>query len=265
VIIFRKLYIAMLHPVLTLLHLYPNEMNLYGDRGNVLALVQLAQWAGVEVQVLHGSLGAWDESWNKTDLIFMGGGQDAQQLEVVEDLHRHKAASIKALIAEGVGMLGICGGYQFMGHYYKPHSGDELKGLSVLDAHTVAGHTRFIGNVVVEPNPVLGLTATHLVGFENHSGLTHLGEGVEPLGRVVVGHGNNASSGFEGAVSGNLCGTYLHGALLPKNPALTQYLLQQAWGRISDTAFPEVDAQFTRLADKAREEALVVAKQKQNR
>lgn len=255
----------MSHPVFQLLHLYPNEMNLYGDRGNVLALVQYAYWAGVEVRVLHASLGEWQPAWNQVDLIFMGGGQDAQQLDVVEDLHRYKAASIKALIQDGVGMLGICGGYQFMGHYYKPAKGEELRGLSLLDAYTVAGDTRFIGNVVIEPNPVLGLKASHVVGFENHSGLTYLGQGLEPLGSVVIGHGNNALSGQEGAISGALLGTYLHGALLPKNPELSRVLLEQAWRRKTGHAFPVAEANLTSLADKAREEAHVVANHKQKR
>ncbi|MEB3245230.1 MAG: hypothetical protein VKJ06_04500 [Vampirovibrionales bacterium] len=214
-------------PTLTLVHLYPAELNMYGDRGNILALVQRAAWRGIQVRVLPVGLAeAFDAE--QVDILFMGGGQDAQQIAVSEDLQRNKPALIQQAVAAGAVMLGICGGYQLMGHYYKPHQGPELRGLSLMDVHTVAGHKRLIGNVSIR-RELPGHTYD-VVGFENHSGKTVLGAqaGLMPLGRVICGYGNNGDDGQEGAVFGSLYGSYLHGSLLPKNPALTDELLFRA-------------------------------------
>ena len=206
---------------LFLVHLYPEHLNLYGDRGNILALYQRANWRGIELEVLPVGLGDSLDP-DKADILFMGGGQDAQQLRVAKDL-KQKAESINTAVSNGAVMLGICGGYQLMGHYYQPHDGDRLEGLSLMDAYTVAGDKRMIGNVsIVRPS---GQT---VVGFENHSGKTFLGPGVKPLGKVINGYGNNGEDEQEGACVGNLYGTYLHGSLLPKNPALTDELLLKA-------------------------------------
>jgi CobQ-like glutamine amidotransferase family enzyme len=249
---------------LTLLHLYPNEMNLYGDRGNVLALYQQLAWRGVRLKVLSAPLGAWQASWQEADLIFMGGGQDAQQFTVVEDLHRHKAPSLKGLAQDGALFLGICGGFQFFGHYYKTPQGNELRGLSLLDAYTVAGSERFIGNVVLETS-LLGRSET-LVGFENHSGLTYLGADLPPLGKILVGRGNNGKDGTEGANFQNqIIGTYLHGALLPKNSVLSDALLSWAWQRRYGESLPPLRHAGALLASQAHEEALCVAKFKDKR
>jgi len=207
---------------LTLGHLYPNHLNIYGDRGNVLALYQRARWRGIVLDVLGLPPGVPVHP-EAVDILFMGGGQDAQQIKICDDLHTVKAQGIKASVARGAVMLGICGGYQLMGKYYKPHEGDALPGLELMDAWTVAGHTRFIGNVLIQRPD-----GSTLVGFENHSGLTHLGEGVTPLGTVIKGYGNNGADQTEGAVCGNLYGTYLHGSLLPKNPQLADELLLKA-------------------------------------
>lgn len=203
-------------------HLYPDELNIYGDRGNLVTLYRRCEWRGISVSVtplpLNQSFAASDY-----DLLFMGGGQDSQQIQVCQDMQKVKKDSLLEAAQNKVVFLTICGGYQLMGHYYQPHQGDRLPGLSLIDAYTVAGHNRFIGNVcIVRPN---GQT---VVGFENHSGLTYLGEGVTPLGKVKTGHGNNGQSGFEGAVVGNLYGTYLHGSLLPKNPDLADELIVNA-------------------------------------
>ena len=252
---------------LTLLHLYPNEMNLYGDRGNVLAFYRQLLLRDVELQVIHAGGGAWQSTWNTADIVFMGGGQDAQQSTVVEDLHRHKAEGLRHLAEEQVTFLTICGGFQFLGHYYKPHNGEELRGLSLLDVHTIAGRERFIGNVVLE-SQLAGSRQT-LVGFENHSGLTTLGSNVAPLGRVIIGKGNNGIDFSEGAVQGSIIGTYLHGSLLPKNEWLTLHLLEQAWQRKYGASLPERQGVLPQveesLAEKAHAEALLVAKIKENR
>lgn len=206
---------------LFLVHLYPEHLNLYGDRGNILALYQRAQWHGLELEVNGVGLDTGFDV-NQADILFMGGGQDAQQLKVTHDL-KHKADLIKQAVNEHAVMLGICGGYQLMGHYYQPHQGDRLEGLSLIDAHTVAGNKRMIGNVaIMRPN---GQT---VVGFENHSGKTYLGQGLSPLGKVIGGYGNNGEDQLEGVCQGNLYGTYLHGSLLPKNPQLTDELLLKA-------------------------------------
>jgi lipid II isoglutaminyl synthase (glutamine-hydrolysing) len=209
---------------LRIAHLYPKQMNLYGDRGNILCLMQRAQWRGFNVELRSIELGeSIDPDW--ADFYMMGGGQDRQQLWVADDLLATKADGLRQAVAQGAVVLGICGGYQLFGHFYKPHEGDELRGLSLLDASTTAGHNRLIGNVVIERH---GQT---LVGFENHSGLTTLGTDAQPLGRIKTGHGNNGRDGFEGAVQGNVYGTYLHGSLLPKNPMLADELMTKALAR----------------------------------
>jgi lipid II isoglutaminyl synthase (glutamine-hydrolysing) len=209
---------------LRLAHLYPRQMNLYGDRGNMLCLMQRARWRGFDVELRPYELqDAVDPDW--ADLIMMGGGQDRQQLWVADDLLTYKAQGLRQAVAQGTVLLGICGGYQLFGHFYKPHDGPELRGLSLLDVETRAGHNRLIGNVVIDRQ---GQT---IVGFENHSGLTTLGTDANPLGQLKTGHGNNGQDGAEGAVQGHVYGTYLHGSLLPKNPALADELMAVALKR----------------------------------
>lgn len=210
---------------LRIAYLYPDELNMYGDRGNVLTLARRAEWRGIAVDVTCIGPGEGVDH-EAHDLYFMGGGQDAQQIQVSADLHATKAEGLRQAAQSGAVFLTICGGYQLLGHYYKPHEGPELRGLSLMDAYTVAGRKRFIGNVVVERPD-----GTTLVGFENHSGLTYRGKDVSPLGRVVKGYGNTGEDGTEGAVFGNLYGTYLHGSLLPKNPRLADELILKALQR----------------------------------
>jgi lipid II isoglutaminyl synthase (glutamine-hydrolysing) len=208
--------------MITLVHLYPQHMNLYGDRGNVLTLYQRASWRGLSIRVISCNPG---ESFDpdEADILFIGGGQDQQQYKVSQDLISLKAPLIHHAIANGAVMLGICGGYQLMGHYYQPHAGEKLQGLGVLDCHTIAGSERLIGNIQIKRPD-----GSHVLGFENHSGLTYLGENASPLGTVLQGAGNNNQDSTEGAVSGNLYGSYLHGSLLPKNSALADELLLKA-------------------------------------
>jgi CobQ-like glutamine amidotransferase family enzyme len=211
-------------PSLNIAHLYAHFLNIYGDRGNIITLTQRSRWRDIDVTVDAVGLGE-DIDIEKYDLYFIGGGQDKQQITISEDLHARKAKMHKAA-ESGAVFLTVCGGYQLLGHYYRPHEGPELKGLSLIDAYTVAGHRRMIGNVVVkEPD------GSTLVGFENHSGKTYLGSGVQAIGKVVVGNGNNGEDGFEGVAQGTIYGTYLHGSLLPKNPQFADRLIAQALKR----------------------------------
>jgi CobQ-like glutamine amidotransferase family enzyme len=203
--------------------LYPSKMNIYGDRGNVIALKQRAAWRGLCAKVVEINIG--DPIPADIDVFFFGGGQDEQQVAVSRDLRGAKGEAIKTAIEKGAGMLAVCGGYQLLGHEYRPHATDPLPGVGLFDVVSVAGPERFIGNVVVESQ------WGDLVGFENHSGLTQLGVGQQPMGKVRVGRGNNGSDGTEGAIYLNAIGCYLHGSLLPKNPAVTDWLIEQSLRR----------------------------------
>lgn len=210
-------------------HLYPDLMNLYGDRGNVIALYRRCLWHGLEARVHPVTTGEVVD-FTGYDLIFIGGGQDREQRLICRDLQEVKGSSLAEAVEAGVTLLSICGGYQLLGEYYRTASGEVLPGLGILDARTEAGRRRMIGNVVVESDLLPGRKRT-IVGFENHSGRTYLGPRVRPLGRVLSGFGNNGQDGLEGAVYRNVIGTYLHGSLLPKNPWLTDYLLERALER----------------------------------
>jgi CobQ-like glutamine amidotransferase family enzyme len=220
-------------------HLYPDLLNIYGDRGNVLALCRRAAWRGVgQVEVRTATVGEpFDLA--EVDLLCMGGGEDAKQALAAADLQRRRD-ELAAAVASGLPVLAVCGSYQLLGAYYQLPDGSRLPGAGVLDAYTVAGERRLVGNVVVETD-LFGAPRT-LVGFENHAGCTYLGPGARPLGRVRVGHGNHGRDGSEGAVCGHCVGTYLHGSLLPKNPALADWLLLAALRRrYGEVAWPELD------------------------
>jgi len=207
--------------------LYPDLMNIYGDRGNIVTLAQRARWRGLEARVLELGKGA-TAGIDEVDVFFFGGGQDREQALVYDDLLETKAAHLAAAVQGGAAVLAVCGGYQFLGHYYEAATGEHLPGIALIDVRTEAGGKRCIGDVVVEADPALGLRPPTLVGFENHSGRTFLGEGVRPLGRVLRGRGNNGADGTEGVVCGNVFGTYLHGSLLPKNPHLADLIIERA-------------------------------------
>ncbi len=207
--------------------LYPELMNIYGDRGNILALSRRAQWRGIPVQVDRVTIGDTLDP-GLYDFYFFGGGQDKQQVAVAEDLQGQKGEALKEAVEGGAVVLSVCGGYQLLGRYYRPFDGADLPGIGLFDAHTEAGDTRYIGNVLVDcALPGVG----SLVAFENHSGCTYLGPGCKPLGRSVIGGGNNGKDGTEGAVYKTAYGCYLHGSLLPKNPRFADYLLAQALAR----------------------------------
>ncbi len=212
---------------LHLFHLYPTLLNLYGDRGNIIALRRRCEWRGLQL-VVHdiGLNQAFPDE--RPDLFFMGGDQDREQGVVVEDLRNRHKADVERSVAAGVPFLAVCGSYQLLQHFYRPAEGPDLVGLGLIDAHTIhPGHSvpRCVGNIVIEWNK------TTVVGFENHGGRTYLGKEAQPLGKVLAGHGNNGTDGFEGARTGNVFGTYVHGSLLPKNPILADFLLALALRR----------------------------------
>ena len=206
---------------ISIAHLYPKLLNLYGDMGNIITLKKRCEWRGIQVDFEEINIG--DDIKNH-DLYFIGGGQDKQQEDVASELYSHRS-ELLAQRDDGAVFLGICGGYQLFGHYYKPHDKDKLAGISLLDAYTIAGGKRFIGNVTVKTD---FLAPNTLVGFENHSGLTYLEGDTVPLGIVSVGNGNNGKDGYEGARYKNVFGTYLHGSLLPKNPHFADFLITLA-------------------------------------
>lgn len=197
--------------------LYGTKMNIYGDRGNVVALSQRAHWRGIEPEVVE--IGLNQPLPDDIDVFFFGGGQDQEQVAVSRDLQGEKGERLKQAVEDGAAVLSICGGYQLLGHEYRPHDAEPLPGIGLFDAVSTAGPERFIGNVVIDSE------WGELVGFENHSGLTHLGPLATPMGKVVVGRGNNGQDGMEGARYKHALGCYMHGALLPKNPALTDWLI----------------------------------------
>lgn len=208
---------------LVITHLYPAEMNIYGDTGNVIALRRRLEWRGLKARVDLVGAGQ-DYDFSTADLVFAGGGQDRSQLVVADDL-RARGPNLRDAVSAGVVFLTVCGTYQLFGRRFATHEGDEISGIGVFGAETVASNVRMIGNVVVE-SPF-----GRLVGFENHSGRTVLDPDQEPLGTVVKGYGNNDATKDEGAVVANCFGTYLHGSLLPKNPVLADELLLRALRR----------------------------------
>jgi CobQ-like glutamine amidotransferase family enzyme len=236
---------------LRIAHLYPDLMNIYGDRGNVLALTQRARWRDIAVQVRPFTAGmTFDADW--PDLWFFGGGQDQGQDIVGADLAGPNGAALKASLASGAAALTICGGYQLLGHEYVPENAPAIPGLGVLDVRTHAGTVRFVGNLVADtPDGVL-------VGFENHSGRTYLGPKAKPLGTVVVGNGNNGEDKTEGAVQGKIVGTYSHGSCLPKNPWLADRLL--AWALERRHGSQKLVPLDDREEKAASEQAVAVAK-----
>jgi CobQ-like glutamine amidotransferase family enzyme len=216
-------------PTLRIGHLYADEMNIYGDRGNILTLSRRANWRGIAVEVQAIGRGV-SPDLAEYDLLFWGGGQDRDQELVFADAAEHKVDRIKAAVAEGCVVLAVCGGYQLLGSYYVTAEHRRLPGLGLVDLHTVPGSRRNIGNILIDVEK-LGLDPPTLIGFENHSGKTYLGEGLEPLGRVIRGSGNNGEDGSEGVRAGNIFGTYLHGSLLPKNPHFADLLIGRALAR----------------------------------
>ncbi len=213
---------------LKICHMYPDVLNLYGDRGNMICLRQRLAWRGIEAQVTRLPIGS-EARLSDFDLVFIGGGQDFEQQVLLEDLHRGKDREIRAAIADGIPFLTICGGYQMLGHYYETYDGKRCDFIGAVDLYTVGSKKRMIGNYKFRCGEESG--GSLVVGFENHSGKTWLGSGVKPLGTILAGFGNNGEDKTEGVRYRNVFGTYSHGPLLPKNPELCDRILLTALER----------------------------------
>ena len=226
---------------LQLVHLYPREMNIYGDTGNVLVLRRRLQWRGLPVTITPVSIG--DPLPHDADILLGGGGQDAAQGDIGADF-AGRGPQLRAMADDGVVMLAICGTYQMLGHEFVTHEGRRIAGVGVLDVVTPGRSVRLIGNNWVD-TPQAG----RLVGYENHSGLTTLGPGVSALGTTQHGRGNNGTDATEGAVRDNVIGTYLHGPVLAKSPRFADDLLRRAYTRLGVTAeLAEIDDSLPELA-----------------
>jgi CobQ-like glutamine amidotransferase family enzyme len=211
--------------------LYPDLMNIYADRGNLLVLERRCAWRGLGFELHASGLGEALDG-DAHDLYYLGGGQDRDQRLCAEDLIENKREALHAAAGRGALVLGVCGGYQLLGHSYTLGS-ERIPGVGLLDVDTVREEgPRLIGNVAIElaPDVAPGGGDGVLAGFENHGGRTRLHEGQAPLGRVLKGYGNDGRSGFEGAISGTTIGTYLHGPLLPKNSWFADWLIARALG-----------------------------------
>ena len=207
--------------------LYPDLMNIYADRGNLLVLERRCVWRGIGFELSSSGLGEPLDP-DAHDLFYLGGGQDRDQRLCAEDLIATKRDSLRIAAARDAIVLGVCGGYQLLGHSYAL-SDEEIPGVGLLDVRTVRDPgPRLIGNVAIEVSLDGDGTTRVLAGFENHGGRTHLGADAQPLGRVLEGYGNDGRSGFEGSRHGNTIGTYLHGPLLPKNVWFADWLIVRA-------------------------------------
>ncbi len=233
---------------LTLGHLYPAQLNLYGDRGNIITLQRRCMMRGIALRVVQLGIGdalAPDEY----DLLFIGGGQDREQAPVAQDIFEMKGIGLWAAVEDDMPVLAVCGGYQLLAHYYRPASGPDMRGLGIFDAWTIhkgAHVARCIGDIAIEWN------GSTLVGFENHGGRTYLGT-AKPLGKVLKGHGNNSEDRSEGAIYRNAFGTYLHGSLLPKNPHFADHLLALALQRsyeLSDDDLKKIFPRYLSLEER---------------
>ena len=213
---------------LRVLALYPEQMNIYADRGNILFLRRRCEWRGIEFSYTGVGEGEPIDP-AAHDLFYIGGGQDRDQRAVAADMVATKREALAAAVDDGAVLLAVCGGYQLLGHSYQLGA-EKLPGLGIADLETVREPgPRLIGNVTIEAE--LDGTPRTIAGFENHGGRTYLGGGARPLGRVLRGFGNNGGDGLEGVHRDNLIGTYLHGPLLPKNAWLADHLIELALER----------------------------------
>ena len=220
---------------LNICHLYPDILNLYGDRGNIITMKRRLEGRGIKVNIDECSIGQ-PLNADKYDIFFIGGGQDFEQEVLLRDLSSGKAQDIRTAVEEEKTFLAICGGYQMLGEYYKTWDGVQLDFIGAIGVHTIGAKERMIGNYMVRTTPESGDSV--VVGFENHSGKTYLSEQVAPLGMMLSGNGNNGEDKTEGARYKNVFGTYSHGSLLPKNPVLCDFILQTALNHRYDGAEP---------------------------
>ena len=208
---------------LTIGHLYPDLLNLYGDRGNIQCLMKRCQWRWIEAETISFELNDAID-FTGLDIVLLGGGSDREQMLVCEKL-REIRGDFKEYVENNGVVIAICGGYQLLGNYYKTDQG-MIKGLELVDMYTEQQEGRLISNIVLKSD----LFDMPIVGFENHGGRTFIGNN-KPLGKVLYGSGNDGQTGYEGVVYKNVIGTYLHGPLLPKNPQLADWLITQALRR----------------------------------
>lgn len=228
---------------IVILNLYSHDMNIYGDRGNILCLQKRLEWYGyspIVIEYNHGDIFPSD-----IDIVVGGGGQDSGQSKIQQDLISI-GPKLRKLADEGTPMLMICGLYQLFGNFFKTSNGEIIKGIGLLDIETYGKSERLIGNIITHSEQF-----SDIIGYENHSGQTFLGHKVQPLGRVHLGAGNNTEDIGEGARYKNVIGTYLHGSLLPKNPAIADFLIKQAiikkYGKFINK---NIDDPYTELARK---------------
>lgn len=208
--------------IIRIAHLYPDMLNLYGDRGNIIALTERMKARNIDVVTDQITMG---KSFNSDDydILFVGGGQDFEQDVLLDDLKKGKDLEIKKAIENSKVFLAICGGYQMLGKYYKTYDGKMLEYMGALDFYTEGKEERMIGNYAFRTKEGI-----EVVGFENHSGRTYLGKNVEPLGKMIKGYGNNGEDGTEGVRYKNTFGTYSHGPILPKNSQFADLLISKA-------------------------------------
>lgn len=233
---------------LTILQLYPEIMNIYGDWGNVLTLKKRCEWRSIDVEIISYNVG--DTFPNNVDIVVGGGGQDSGQTKIIQDLNSIKS-SLQNLADNDTPMLVVCGLYQLFGHSFTTLKGDVLPGISILDATTIGSDTRLIGNIITE-HPEFG----EIIGYENHSGLTTLGNSAKAFGIVASGEGNNTSDNTEGCQYKNVIGTYLHGSLLPKNPAIADFLIKQALVKKYGESAKDLAELDSSIEEKARAQAI---------
>lgn len=227
---------------LKICHLYPDVLNLYGDRGNVTAIKKRLEWRSIESEIINANIGDKTDL-SDCDIFFIGGGQDFEQEVLLKDIAAGKGRAITDAIESGKVFLAICAGYQILGKYYKTHTGEVYNFIGALDLYTVGQKKRMIGNYAYECE--IDGKKTEIVGFENHSGKTYLGEGVRPFGKILYGNGNNSQDKTEGARYKNVYATYAHGPVLPKNPAFTDELIRTALkNKYGDDALEAIDDTF---------------------
>lgn len=237
---------------LRIAHLYPEVMNLYGDKGNLIALQRRCGWRGISCTISAVGLGDPFRP-DLFDLVFIGGGQNHEQDLLQSDLKESKASMIRQAVEEGMVFLCICGGYQMMGHYFEQQNGERIPGIGALDLFTIDHPDRLTGDLICKSDELAekGLDEL-LVGFENHSGRTWLGPSVKPLATVIIGQGNNGVDQTEGAIYKNVFCTYAHGSFLPKNPDMTDHLIELAIRR-RDESFPGLQQLDNTFENKARD------------
>ena len=207
--------------------LYPDLLNIYADRGNLMVLERRCRWRRIDVEITGISLHERLDQ-ERFDLLYLGGGQDADQVRVAEELAAEKGSALREASERGAVILAVCGGFQLLGHWYEMGQ-ERVPGAAVLDVTTIrSDEPRLIGNVAIQTKLPGMRDDAMLAGFENHGGRTLLGDGQEPLGRVIRGYGNDGKSGFEGAITRNTIGTYLHGPLLPGNVWFADWLIATA-------------------------------------